>query len=90
MPIPPAIAKQECRLLYGPVFKSPAYTDLTQTATVIQTLNRRVYQEWLPTAPYMLQEGFDMELYYGDEDTIGMKYGFGCNPYKGSNAKRAA
>lgn len=48
------------------VFKSPEFTDREQTSTMVQALNKRVYQEWLPTAPFEQEEGFDMELYYGE------------------------
>ncbi len=49
------------------VFKSDTYR-IEDTAKAVQALNRRVYTEWLPNAPYEQMEGFDMELYYGEGD----------------------
>ena len=49
------------------VFKSDLYR-IEDTAKAVQALNRRIYTEWLPNAPYEQVEGFDMELYYGEND----------------------
>jgi AraC family transcriptional regulator len=49
------------------VFKSERYR-IEETAKAVQALNRRVYTEWLPNAPYEQLDGFDMELYYGEKD----------------------
>ena len=49
------------------VFKSDVFR-IEDTSKAIQTLNRRVYTEWLPNAAYEQLEGGDMELYYGEGD----------------------
>ena len=49
------------------IFKSETYR-IEDTAKAVQALNHRVYTEWLPNAPYEQVEGYDMELYYGEED----------------------
>ncbi len=49
------------------IFKSETYR-IEDTAKAVQALNRRIYTEWLPNAPYEQVEGFDMELYYGEND----------------------
>ncbi len=49
------------------IFKSGTFR-IEDTSKEVQALNRRVYTEWLPNAPYELEEGFDMELYYGENE----------------------
>lgn len=49
------------------IFQSREHSQ-KETPKVVQELNRRVYTEWLPNAPYDQQEGCDMELYYGEGD----------------------
>lgn len=49
------------------VFKSEIYR-IEDTAKAVQSLIRRIYTEWLPNAPYEQVEGFDMELYFGEND----------------------
>ena len=49
------------------VFKSDIVR-IEDTSKTVQDMNRRVYTEWLPNAAYEHLEGYDMELYYGDED----------------------
>ncbi len=49
------------------IFKSEEYR-IEDTAKAVQALNRRVYTEWLPNAPFEQAEGFEMELYYGEKD----------------------
>lgn len=45
------------------IFKSENHT-LEQTSGVIQSLNRRVYTDWLPTASYRKIDGYELEMYY--------------------------
>lgn len=53
------------------VFKTEKHTR-EQTSTTLQSLIKRVYTEWLPTANYKKLDGCEMELYYQTED--GMFY----------------
>lgn len=53
------------------VFKTEKHTQ-EQTSTILQSLIKRVYTEWLPTANYKKLDGYEMELYYQTED--GMFY----------------
>jgi len=49
------------------IFKSETY-HIEDTSKAVQGLNRRVFTEWLPNAPYEKVEGFDLEMYYGEGD----------------------
>lgn len=39
-----------------------------QTASAVQNMIRRVYTDWLPTAGYDKLDGYELEMYYGDEN----------------------
>lgn len=41
----------------------------------MQNLIKRVYTDWLPTSLYEKIDGFELELYYGEEDNIFVKHG---------------
>jgi AraC family transcriptional regulator len=39
--------------------------ELAETSKAMQTLNARVYTDWLPTSNYKIIPGYEFELYYG-------------------------
>jgi len=45
------------------IFKSEKHTQ-EQTADVVQSLVKRVYTDWLPTASYKKIDGYELELYF--------------------------
>jgi len=45
------------------IFKSEKHTQ-EQTSGVIQSLVKRIYTHWLPTASYQKVDGFELELYF--------------------------
>jgi AraC family transcriptional regulator len=45
------------------IFKSEKHTQ-AQTSDVVQSLIKRVYTEWLPTAAYKKVDGYELELYF--------------------------
>lgn len=47
------------------IFKSDVFP-IKKTSSAIQDLNRRVYTEWLPNASFEHEDGYNMELYYGE------------------------
>ena len=48
------------------IFKSEKHT-LEQTSGVMQSLIKRVYTDWLPTAAYKKIDGFELELYFDSD-----------------------
>ena len=50
------------------VFKSRGHS-IEETADVIQDMIKRIHTEWLPTADYSCVGGYELELYYGDNET---------------------
>ena len=42
--------------------------NIEETATAIQSLIKRVYTEWLPTAGYEKIDGYEFEMYYSKEN----------------------
>lgn len=42
--------------------------EIADTTAAVQDLTRRIYTEWLPGAGFEKVDGYDMELYYRDED----------------------
>jgi AraC family transcriptional regulator len=48
------------------VFKSEKHA-LEQTSGVVQSLVKRVYTEWLPTAAYNKIDGYELELYFDSD-----------------------
>ena len=44
------------------IFKSEKHT-VEQTGAVVQSLIKRVYTDWLPTAAYKKIDGYELELY---------------------------
>ncbi len=53
------------------IFTTPKHTE-EETSGVIQSLIKRVYTDWLPTASYEKKDGCELELYFDTED--GMCY----------------
>lgn len=49
------------------IFKSETHT-MEQTSEVIQSLTRRIYTDWLPTASYEKEDGYELEMYYDTDD----------------------
>ena len=49
------------------IFKSERH-NIEETSTTMQKLISRVYTDWLPTAQYEKIDGFELELYYGNDD----------------------
>ena len=49
------------------IFKSQTHK-MEDTSGVMQNLIGRVYTDWLPTANYEKADGFELELYYGNDD----------------------
>ena len=45
------------------IFKSEEHT-VEQTSGVVQSLTKRVYTDWLPTAAYKKIDGYELELYF--------------------------
>ena len=45
------------------IFKSEKHTQ-EQTSSVIQSLVKRIYTDWLPTASYAKIDGYELELYF--------------------------
>ncbi len=45
------------------IFKSEKHTE-EQTSGVIQSLIKRIYTDWLPTASYKKVDGYELELYF--------------------------
>lgn len=45
------------------VFKSEKHTQ-EQTSVVVQSLVKRIYTDWLPTASYKKIDGYELELYF--------------------------
>lgn len=55
------------------VFRSEPYTGSDDSLTsACQNLYRRIYREWFPTASYVEQPGYEMEVYYWSK--TGMTY----------------
>ena len=53
------------------IFKTGKHTE-EQTSDMIQSLTKRVYTDWLPTASYQKVDGYELELYFNTDD--GMCY----------------
>lgn len=53
------------------IFKTEKHTE-DKTSEVLQSLIKRVYTDWLPTASYKKIDGYELELYYDTDD--GMCY----------------
>lgn len=53
------------------IFRSENHTQ-EQTSSVLQSLIKRVYTDWLPTAVYEKVDGYELELYFDTDD--GMCY----------------
>lgn len=49
------------------IFRSEKHSQ-EQTSGVIQSLNKRVYTDWIPTAPYKKIDGYELEMYYNADD----------------------
>jgi AraC family transcriptional regulator len=49
------------------VFKTEKHTE-EQTSSVLQSVIKRIYTDWLPTAAYDKVDGYELELYYGEKD----------------------
>ena len=49
------------------IFKSRNHT-VEETSEVIQSLTKRVYTDWLPTANYEKLDGYELELYFRTDD----------------------
>ena len=45
------------------IFKTEKYA-IEQTSNVVQSLIKRVYTEWLPTAAYEKIDGYELEVYF--------------------------
>lgn len=54
-------------------FRGPRHSQ-EETPQVLQALIRQVYTDWLPNAPYEQADGFDMELYYGQDHVCWEEY----------------
>lgn len=39
---------------------------IEETSNAVQQLTSRVYTDWLPTADYVIDEGYEFEMYYSD------------------------
>lgn len=43
---------------------------IEETSMAVQTLNRRVYTDWLPTSNYKKIDGYELEVYYSDNNNM--------------------
>lgn len=40
--------------------------NIEDTSKEVQNLSSRIYTDWLPTANYEIEEGYEFEMYYSD------------------------